>query len=542
MNKLVVLGMDGATWNVLTPLIEQNKLPNLKKLRGKSAWADLDSTVPPLTPPAWTSAFTGKNPGKHNVFDFAKSSREDYELHLTSRLDRKTRAVWNAVSEAGGKVVLMNVAHTFPPEKVNGVVISGFGTPESECDYTYPPELKQEILKKHPDFKPGIPTSFIANNDTAEFLKVLDSHTKTNFQVFKELYKENTPELGIYVFDEMDRLMHFFWHCFDEKHPRYEKTDFTEKFINHFQLVDKLIGEFLEKLPDDVHVMSFSDHGFGPVHSDIYLNNYLLEKGYITLKEGAKAEIKVTTSVKIKSVIVKFLEKIGLWKFYRDYRLKTIPVGTVWFLKNIDWTKTKAVMASMAGKSIRLNVCNRDPIGAVNSDEVVSVIESLKKDLLDLCDPDTGEKVITKIWRGTEAYSGEYAIYAPDVILETASGYSFHHGFSDSIIKESTQHGRIRSGDHEQFGTFILSGEGIKSGKLDEAGIMDIAPTILHIMGLPVSDEMDGKFLEEAFEEKWKEKHPLKIIEEIEWSAEISSTSDDEEKQIAEQLKALGYL
>ncbi len=534
--------MDGATWNVLTPLIEQNKLPNLKKLRDKSAWADLDSTVPPLTPPAWTSAFTGKNPGKHNVFDFAKSSREDYELHLTSRLDRKARAVWNAVSEAGGKVVLMNVAHTFPPEKVNGVVISGFGTPESECDYTYPPELKQEILKKHPDFRPGIPTSFIANNDTAEFLKVLDSHTKTNFQVFKELYKENSPELGIYVFDEMDRLMHFFWHCFDEKHPRYAKTDFTEKFINHFQLVDKLIGEFLDDLPDDVHVMSFSDHGFGAVHSDIYLNNYLLEKGYITLKEGAETEVKVTTSVKIKSVIVKLLEKIGLWKFYRDYRLKTIPVGTVWFLKNIDWTKTKAVMASMAGKSIRLNVCNRDPIGAVNSDEVVQLIENLKKDLLDLCDPNTGEKVITKIWRGTEAYSGEYAIYAPDLILGTAPGYSFHHGFSDSIIKESTQHGRIRSGDHEQFGTFILAGEGIKSGKLDKAGIMDIAPTILHIMGLSVSDEMDGKFLDKAFEEKWKENHPLKIIEETEWAAEKSSTSDDEEKQIAEQLKALGYL
>jgi predicted AlkP superfamily phosphohydrolase/phosphomutase len=252
------------------------------------------------------------------------------------------------------------------------------------------------------------------------------------------------------------------------------------------------------------------------VHSDIYLNNYLLEKGYITLKEGAETEVKVTTSVKIKSVIVKFLEKIGLWKFYRDYRLKTIPVGTVWFLKNIDWTKTKAVMASMAGKSIRLNVCNRDPIGAVNSDEVVNVIENLKKDLLDLCDPNTGEKVITKIWRGTEVYSGEYAIYAPDLILGTASGYSFHHGFSDSIIKESTQHGRIRSGDHEQFGTFILSGEGIKSGKLDKAGIMDIAPTILHIMGLPVSDEMDGKFLDSAFKEEWKKNNPLKIIEETE--------------------------
>ncbi len=257
MNKLVILGMDGATWNVLSPLIEQNKLPNLKKLRENSAWAYLDSTVPPLTPPAWTSAFTGKNPGKHNIFDFCKNSRDDYELHLTSRLDRKARAVWNAVSEAGGKVVLMNVAHTFPPEKVNGVVVTGFGTPETDCDYTYPRELKNEILKKHPDFRPGIPTSFIANNDTKEFLKILDSHTKTNFRVFKELYDEHSPELGIYVFDEMDRLMHFFWHCFDEKHPRFEKSDFTEKFINHFQLVDNLIGDFLESLPEDVYVELF---------------------------------------------------------------------------------------------------------------------------------------------------------------------------------------------------------------------------------------------------------------------------------------------
>ncbi len=542
MNNLVILGMDGATWNVLSPLIEQDKLPNLKRLREKSAWAYLDSTIPPLTPPAWTTAFTGKNPGKHNVFDFSKTSRDDYELHLTSRLDRKARAVWNAVSEEGGKVVLMNIAHTFPPEEVNGVIISGFGTPESECDYTYPPELKDEILKKHPDFRPGIPTSFIANNETEEFLKVLDSHTKTNFRVFKELYAEHSPELGIYVFDEMDRLMHFFWHCFDEKHPRYEKTDFTEKFIEHFQLVDKLIGEFLDELPEETYLMSFSDHGFGQVHSDIYLNNYLLEKGYITLKEGAETEVKISTSVKIKSVVVKLLQKIGLWKFYRDYRLKTIPVGTVWFLKNIDWLKTKAVMASMAGKSIRLNVCDRDPLGAVNADQVVDIIENLKRDLLELRDPATGEKVITKIWRGTEVYSGEYAIYAPDLILGTAPGYSFHHGFSDSIIKESTQHGRIRSGDHEQFGTFILSGAGIKNVKLENAEIMDIAPTILHILGLPLSDEMDGKFLKNAFDEKWIEKNPVKIIEETEWSSDNSSTSDDEEKQIAEQLKALGYL
>ena len=542
MNKLVILGMDGATWNVLSPLIEQNKLPNLKKLRENSAWAYLDSTVPPLTPPAWTSAFTGKNPGKHNIFDFCKNSRDDYELHLTSRLDRKARAVWNAVSEAGGKVVLMNVAHTFPPEKVNGVVVTGFGTPETDCDYTYPRELKNEILKKHPDFRPGIPTSFIANNDTKEFLKILDSHTKTNFRVFKELYDEHSPELGIYVFDEMDRLMHFFWHCFDEKHPRFEKSDFTEKFINHFQLVDNLIGDFLESLPEDVYVMSFSDHGFGPVHSDIYLNNFLLEKGYIKLKQGAEAEVKISTSLKIKSLIVKFLEKIGLWKYYRDFRLKTIPVGTVWFLKNIDWDKTKAVMMSMAGKSIRLNVRNRDPLGAVNADEVVGLIENLKSDLLNLRDPNTGEKVITKVWRGTEAYSGEYAIYAPDLILETAPGYSFHHGFSDAIIKESTQHGRIRSGDHEQFGTFILSGAGVKNGKIDSAKITDIAPTILHILGLPVSKAMDGKFLSECFEKNWLDEHPLNIVEEAEWAADISSTSDEEEKQITEQLKALGYL
>ncbi len=289
-------------------------------------------------------------------------------------------------------------------------------------------------------------------------------------------------------------------------------------------------------------MLSFSDHGFGPVHSDIYLNNFLLEKGYIKLKQGAEAEVKISTSVKIKSLIVKFLEKIGLWKFYRDFRLKTIPVGTVWFLKNIDWDKTKAVMMSMAGKSIRLNVRDRDPLGAVNADEVVGLIENLKNDLLNLRDPNTGEKVITKVWRGTEAYSGEYAIYAPDLILETAPGYSFHHGFSDAIIKESTQHGRIRSGDHEQFGTFILSGAGVKKGKIDSAKITDIAPTVLHILGLPVSKAMDGNFLTECFEKNWLDEHPLNIVEEAEWSADNSSTSDEEEKQITEQLKALGYL
>ena len=541
-SKVIVFGMDGATWNVLTPLIEQGKLPNLKKLRNSGSWGKLNSTIPPLTPPGWTTAFTGKNPGKHNIFDFCKPDQNDYEMHLTSNLDRKTRAVWNAVSEAGGKVLAMNVAHTFPPEKVDGVIISGFGTPETDCDYSSPKELKEKILKKHPTFHPGIPTSFIEKNDWSEFIKKLEEHTKTNFQVFCELYEEMSPDLSIYVFDEMDRLMHFFWHYFDKNHPNYEENQFSNDFIQHFELVDKLIGKFLEKLSPETYIISFSDHGFGTVHSDIFLNNYLLEKNYIKIKEGKNAEIKITPILKIKSAVIKLLEKIGLWKYYRNFRLKQISVGTVWFLGNIDWNNTKAVMHSMAGRSVHLNIKGRNPQGFIEPDEVETLTDQLKKDLLELRHPKTGELLITNVWSGKEAYSGEFLENAPDLILEPAPGFSFHHGFADEIVKPSTQHGRLRSGDHEQFGTFIAKGPGITKIELKKISLPDIATLILHLLGLPISNDMDGKLQNEIFEKNWIADHPATYEKEKLWVSESMTTNAEEEQQIADQLRALGYL
>ena len=544
-NKAVILGMDGATWNVLNPLIEEGKLPNIKKLRDGGAWGKLNSTVPPLTPPAWTTAFTGKNPGKHNIFDFCKPGKDDYEMHLTNSLDRQVRAVWNTVSEAEGKVLVMNIPHTFPPEKVNGAVVTGFGTPETDCEFTYPKELKKEILEKHPDFKTGIPTSFIEKNDWKEFLKRLESHTKTNFKVFCELYEEMSPDLGIYAFDEMDRLMHFFWHYFDKTHPNYEETQFSKDFVAHFELVDKLIGEFLEKLSPETYVISFSDHGFGPVHSDIYLNNFLLEKGYIKTKEGKSAEVKVTPVVKLKSAIVKVLEKVGIWKFYRDFRLKNIPVGTVWFLENIDWENTKAVMHSMAGRSVLLNIKGRNPQGCIEPSESEKILEQLKKDLLELRHPETEEKLIKNVWFGKEVYSGEFSENAPDLILEPISGYTFHHGFADSVVKPSIQHGKVRSGDHEQFGIFFVSGPGVNQTEIKEISLPDIAPLILKILGLPISNDIDRpRRLEDStiFTDSWLSENPVKFEDEKPWVSDNATTTEEEEKKLAEQLKALGYL
>ncbi len=534
--------MDGAAWRVLDPLIEQGHLPNLARLRSRGAWARLNSTVPPLTPPGWTTGVTGKNPGKHNIFDFSRPDPRDYDLHLTTRLDRRVRAVWNCANEAGGKTLVMNVAQTFPPEEVDGALISGFGTPETDREYTWPRELKEKLLKKYPDFRPGIPVDFFQRGDWDGFLRELEKHTKLHWRIFTELYGEIDPAFAMYVFDEMDRLMHFFWHWQDPQHPSYKPGPYADAFKQHFQLVDALLGEFLERLPEDVTVAVYSDHGFGPVYSDIYLNNWLRDAGYITTSEGREVTVHTSTAIKIKAAIVSILEKLGVWRFYRDYRLKQAPVRTVWFLSHVDWARTKAVMHSMAGRSIRFNVRGRDAAGIVEPEHVDALAAQLEKQLLNLRNPETNEPIITRIWRGPDVYSGPCAKDAPDLILEPAAGYSFHHGFGDKMIMPSTQHGRIRSGDHEQFGIFMLGGPHVVHAEIEDMSLQDITPTLLHLMGLPVTADMDGRVVTEALADDWKQAHPVQSAEEAPWDVGRPTLSVEEDTEIAERLKALGYL
>jgi predicted AlkP superfamily phosphohydrolase/phosphomutase len=550
MNKAVVIGLDGATWRVFDPMIEAGELPAIARLKQQGAWGRLNSTIPPLTPPGWTTGITGKNPGKHNVFDFFKYDSRDYDIHLTSRKDRKSRAIWNFVSDAGGSVLVMNVPHTYPPEKVNGHLVSGFGTPEWKCEYTWPPELKKRILDTWPDFVVDIPSNLLHKGQFNKFLAQLNSHSTTHWNVFRELYEEQQPDFAMYAFVEMDRLFHFFWKEFEE-----QQSPVAEMFRDHIRHIDRLVGEFLDSLPSDTHVILISDHGFCRVERDIYINNWLMENGYLALKDGAAAAVKAPMSVRIKKVIIGLLSAVGLWKYYLSWRRKKleaagdtastgsaeVDVKTTWYLHNVDWHTTQAAFHSMACRGIRLNVKGRDALGCVEPEEAEALAREIRDRILEMRDPESGRRLITRAWLARDVYHGPYVDNAADIYLEPAELHSMHHGFATTLTMPSMQHDHPRSGDHDQYGVFMACGEHIAAGEVTGISLADITPTVLHLMDLPVSTDMDGSSITAALHDEWAQKNPVKPIEEPPYYSDEKAAADDEEK-LKERLRDLGYL
>ena len=537
--KTFLLGLDGADWAILEPLIKEGVLPNFAKLYA-GVHAPLDSTTPPLTPPGWTSSVTGRNPGKHNVFDFLRYSKKDYDIHLASRLDRRCRAIWNYVSEEGGRVLVMNVPVTFPPEAVNGYLISGFGTPEWDCAYTYPEDLKKRILKKHPAFKVDMPSRLLHEGDFKAFCEGVNEHCRLQFQVFRELFAELKPHFSMFAFVEMDRLFHFFW----KENMSGEKGPYANLFREHFIFLDKLLGEFLAELPDDVYVMVISDHGFGEVSKDIYINNWLRDQGFLSVKSGSDAvsESKVS-NWKLK--VAAFLDRLGLWQIYLKVRRnqlekKSLASGEVRVqkaLSAVDWSKTKAYFSSLAARCIRINLEGREPLGIVKTEEYAKLQDEIIKGLLEIRDEE-GNNLITRAYKAQEVYRGENALNASDIYLEPRDGYSFNQGFAEKLTMPSSQHGQARSGDHRQFGVFMLQGPKIKEGALpNNPSLYDVTPTLLYLMDIPLSKDFDGRVLSEVIEEN----RPARYYDEAPYQrAEINEEEDA--AKLKERLRDLGYL
>ena len=209
-------------------------------------------------------------------------------------------------------------------------------------------------------------------------------------------------------------------------------------------------------------------------------------------------------------------------------------------LSAVDWTKTKAYFSSMSARSLRLNLEGREFLGQVKKEDYLALQDQIAKELLELKDED-GTKVITRVFKPQDAYKGECVLSASDLYLEPAPGYSFNQGFADNVIMPSTQHGQPRSGDHRQFGIFMLQGPQIKQGLCLTAEIIDVTPTMMALMGIPLPDDFDGKPLEAAVKEDFLSNYPVRYYKEAPYGIAEEAKEEDEAK-LQERLRDLGYL
>jgi predicted AlkP superfamily phosphohydrolase/phosphomutase len=509
--RVIVFGIDGGTWDLMLPLIKAGKLPAVKRLRDLGMYGQLKSTFPYSSFPAWTTAITGVNPGRHGITDFTRRcSGQDKLIFLNSR-HRSLPTVFDILSQRRRRVASLGIPATSPPDPINGVMIGGFDCPvavSAHKSMVHPPQLGRVLYRKFGEYPYGSISEFrITPGWYARARKVLLDNIDKRQDIFHWLWRQNRWDLFWMVFPETDTAQHHFWNLHDPDSPRHDPqlaAQFGDTIVQIYQCIDRVLQSFLDVLSGRDTLIVMSDHGFGGAGSTvIYLNLWLAQQGYLKFKSGRRA-------AKSRRDLVDYLlsnlpDRLPQWLFRKGSRWMGSLESRRRF-SGIDWSNTTAFSEesnSLPGIWCRLQ--GRDPKGTVASSQRKQLLEDIHRKLLSWRCPWTGHPVIKQVHRREEIFSGPYVPMIPDLILEPAfiDGYSQSIGNSrraatdqpiQCLPRKRQQGGKGSgfSGTHRRHGVFIAHGAGVKGGPVSEIDIVNIAPTILYHLNETIPDWMEG--------------------------------------------------
>jgi predicted AlkP superfamily phosphohydrolase/phosphomutase len=529
--KVIALGLDGATFDLILPWVEEGILPHMAKILREGVWGELESTIPPLTPPAWVSFMTGKNPGKHGIFDFRGPVNSDLQRSLISSRSITSRKIWDVINAEGKKVGIINIPVTYPPDEVDGFMISGMLTPNEEVDFTYPPDLKKRLISMIGDYVIDVDCGLYDHENAGE-VKRFFNDLKYAFVKRKEalffLMKDQPWDFLAANFIVHDRIQHFFWKYLDKRSNLYylnEAKRIRDTAVELYQMVDDMIGLIIDRMDKETSLFIMSDHGFGPQDYSLSINGWLANLGFLYTKRKDS-----TLRRWIKSVL-----PVGIRSKMRKMITKRVPISERQEGLDVDYENSKAYFGGATVQGIYLRV---------EGDEYLKVRETIKNGLLEFKDPITGEKFIDKVLFKEEVYYGGDLSTSPDILF-IARGYSAPGNATTERHHLILSRENSPWGFHHMNGIFIALGESFKKGyRLKNSAIIDLAPTILYTMGISVPSDMDGRVLQEIFTEDYLDNHPISFAQ-VSGQTEKKEEkvySKDEQEKIEKRLRGLGYL
>lgn len=535
--RVLVIGIDGGTWDVINPLLTGGRLPNLARLVQEGVSGPLESVLPGLTPPAWTTAFTGVGPGKHGIFDFVAFPPGAVRPQPVTARDRLAPAIWEILGYHRRKSVVFNVPLTFPADFIPGFMVTGTGTPGWTEGCTSPSSLATRLKKQYPGFTFGTPITNLSNARFEAYIRDLYDITEIQEQAALLLAEEADPDLMVFVYDDVDRLMHFLWSYMDPKHPRHVPgvPVLGEAIPRYYERIDEGIGRFLARFGSPVDICILSDHGFGPLHSDVFLNRILAEWGFLSPLPIAGEILRKPLYKRVARGVL--TQSLRTW--FREH-VKESPLGNP--LGFIDWSKTRAFYPSLSGRGLMINLRGRQPMGIVEpGGEYEEVRSEIAERILSLKDPQSGEPVAKGIYRREELYQGDGLERAPDLVIEENGLFAYQPEWSDVLFAPSrSPQGVEESGGHRREGILILSGPSFRrQATLHHAKIQDVTPTLLSVLKCPIGQEMDGRVLDEALREPQQGRL-------LDYSAVRTvrggRLGEEDEAAIEKRLKGLGYM
>jgi predicted AlkP superfamily phosphohydrolase/phosphomutase len=442
MSRVVVLGLDGLPCSLLRRFIAEGVMPQLGALVQQGDLTAMDTVYPPLSSVSWTTFFTGVNPGKHRIFGFFEAQVDEYGIWFQDLDEVKVPALWDHAQVHGRRTISINLPGTYPAPPFNGVMISGFiATDLAKSVY---PKMLLPVVEKL-GYMLDVPCE-LATEEPDAFWKGVDQSLEARARVMAALLENEPHDLFIGVFTETDRVQHFFFDAIEEpSHPQHERV------LKFYRDVDAIIGHLAALCRDDDELIILADHGFCRIEQEIFLNHWLAERGYLVMK--------------------------------------TPQVGAP--LKQIDPEKSRA-FALDPGR-IFLNVRGRQPTGCVDPSDAHALRDEIADGLaaMRVRVPWQAEAIcpFEKIMRREEIYAGPWAHLAADLVLHTRDGFEMKGKFNHPA---QAQLGSL-TGMHT-FGDAMLYVRGRK-WPTETPRIIDLAPTILSLLGVPVPPELEGRVL-----------------------------------------------
>lgn len=550
--RLLVVGLDGATFDVIQPLINSGELPNMAALINEGSHGNLESTIPPFSPPAWTSFMTGMNPGKHGVYSFVNYNPLSYthlEAKSVTAASLAGHTFFDILSRAGYRLGVITVPITYPSWAINGYMVAGEPCPDTQIGLAYPEDFASELTDRY---------AFLStfwdkpNPDIIDGLIDMDGR-RTKLAL--KLIDEKDLDAMVVVLGATDRAQHNFWRYYDPAFgtklnlPR--EADFDNVIPDIYRRADEAIGALLTRVGEDTTVIIISDHGGGPAATQsFHTNAWLGQEGYLSLKRGQDS-----VASGLRRVVMAARRGLGATIEERLRRLlpERFVSGGRALVRNvaqIDWLSTKAYRFPMypPAEGIVINVEGRQPQGIVHpGDEYERIRDQIIGKAQQLKNPETGQPVIVRAYKREDLYHGPNAERAPDIVLMLADDYKGGTNVHLPLVTDVDYSSLSKvNGEHRLHGILIVRGPTVQQGEMiKDARLVDMAPTILYMLGLPVPREMDGLVIQDLFTSIYLDANPVVYTDE-KAAGEIGSVesglSPEEEEQVRRQLKRLGYL
>ena len=512
--RTVVIGIDGAHFELIEPWLEEGSLPNIARVIENGVSGDLESVLPPVTSPNWKAYSTGRNPGQFGIFWWENVDVEGRRVYYPSARKHQHPEFWEMIAERK-PVGVLGVPTTHPPKSVDSFLVSGAPDGE-ETGFAQPPEV-ESVLREELDYR--VTKRHRMTNDmdatAEEILELID----LRFRAAERLLEDHEVSFLQITTFYINTLHHY---CWDE--------DYTRR---GWEIIDERIGEFLSY---DPNVVLMSDHGSNEIETVFNINTWLEREGYLRVDStvaGVLQRLGITTDF-LSELTTRLGVKEAVKRFTPKRLINQLPDSSGELShgakgENVDWERTE-VLASGQG-----------PV-YITVDETSSRYEELRSELIrklrNLTDHD-GNPIADEVHRGEEVYSGEYLDEAPDLVIDQAKSVHIPGGVGQESVFMDPEQGGWRA-ENKRHGLFAAVGPDFGDGQVEGLSILDLAPTLLHLHGGTVPSSLDGSVRRDVFAEgsEVRSREP-EVHEE---SATGVIDSDSAEQELQSRLEDLGYM